>query len=124
MTGLHMGHARVRGNAGTANPLAQALRPEDVTIARVLKEAGYTTALIGKWGLGDVAGAEMGLPRRQGFDYFFGYLNQHHAHNYYPTWLWRNEERVTLRNVVPKEDAQGGGMAEVKAEYSADLITG
>lgn len=123
MTGRHMGHARVRGNAGRANPLAQALRAEDVTVARVLQQAGYTTALIGKWGLGDVGGAESGLPRRQGFDYFFGYLNQRHAHNYYPSFLWRNEERVPLRNTVPDEDAEGAGVSDNRLEYAPDLLT-
>lgn len=123
MTGRHMGHARVRGNAGRNNPLAQALRAEDVTVARVLQQAGYTTALIGKWGLGDVGAAASGLPRRQGFDYFFGYLNQRHAHNYYPTFLWRNEDRVPLRNTVPDQDEDGAGVSDNRLEYSADLIT-
>ncbi len=122
MTGRHMGHARVRGNAGRNNPLAQALRPEDVTVARVLRDAGYATGLIGKWGLGDVGPAETGLPRRQGFDYFFGYLNQRHAHNYYPTFLWRNEERVPLRNTVPNEDADGAGVSDNRVEYTPDLL--
>jgi arylsulfatase A-like enzyme len=122
MTGLHQGHARVRGNAGRANPLAQSLRPGDVTVAKVLRDAGYTTGLVGKWGLGDVGAAEVGLPRRHGFDFFYGYLNQHHAHNYYPTFLWRNEERVPLRNTVPNLDANGGGVSDNKIEYSADLI--
>ncbi len=122
MTGRHMGHARVRGNAGRNNPRAQALRAEDLTVARLLQQAGYTTALIGKWGLGDVGAAESGLPRRQGFDYFFGYLNQRHAHNYYPTFLWRNETRVPLRNTVPDEDAEGAGVSDNRLEYAADLI--
>lgn len=122
MTGLHTGHGRVRGNAGRDNPLAQALRPGDVTVASLLQRAGYATALIGKWGLGDVGPAAVGLPRHHGFDYFFGYLNQHHAHNYYPTFLWRNEEKVPLRNVVPNEDAQGGGKASQRVEYSHDLF--
>ncbi len=94
MTGQHQGHTRVRGNAGKKNPLAQALRAEDTTVAEVLGGAGYTTALIGKWGLGDVDGAEPGLPRKQGFDHFLGYLNQVHAHNHYPEELWLNEARV------------------------------
>ena len=51
MTGQHHGHTRVCGNAGAANPLAQALRPVDVTVAGILQQAGYRTALIGKWGL-------------------------------------------------------------------------
>lgn len=123
MQGLHTGHCRVRGNAGRANPLAQALRPDDVTMAGVLHGAGYATGLIGKWGLGDSPGAEVGLPRRHGFEVFFGYLNQHHAHNYYPTFLWRDEQRVALPNLVPNEDWAGGGKSSNKAQYSADLIT-
>src|SRR5262245_41390340 len=93
MTGLHTGHCRIRGNARVP------LTPDDVTVARLLQQAGYTTALIGKWGLGE--DGSTGIPRRQGFDYFFGYLNQHHAHNYYPDFLWRNEEKVLIKeNVV------------------------
>jgi len=121
MTGLHTGHCRVRGNGG-AFPGSQALRPEDVTVARVLKEAGYTTALIGKWGLGDVGPAEAGLPLRQGFDTFYGYLSQTHAHNYYPTFLWRNDEKVALRNVVPDERPTGAGVATERLDYSPDLM--
>lgn len=121
MTGLHTGHCRVRGNGG-ATPISQSLRPGDVTVARVLKDAGYTTALIGKWGLGDVGPAEIGQPRRQGFDYFYGYLNQTHAHNYYPEFLWRNEDKVPLRNVVPDAKTNGAGVATARVDYSADLI--
>src|SRR3954467_15041295 len=66
MTGQHLGHTRVRGNAGKRNPIAQALRADDQTVASVLQKAGYRTALIGKWGLGDIGAAECGLPRRQG----------------------------------------------------------
>jgi arylsulfatase A-like enzyme len=115
MTGQHTGHTRIRGNA--RHPLL----PEDVTVAEVLKSAGYHTALIGKWGLGEEGST--GIPNKQGFDYFYGYLNQRHAHNYYPTFLWRNEEKVRLRNTVPGEDAEGSGMSDNKLEYSHDLIT-
>jgi arylsulfatase A-like enzyme len=115
MTGQHTGHTRVRGN------LRIPLRPEDVTVAEVLKQAGYTTGLIGKWGLGEPG--TTGIPNRKGFDYFFGYLNQRHAHNYYTSYLWRNEERVPLPNVVPNEDPQGGGVATVREVYSHDLFT-
>ena len=101
MTGLHMGHATVRGN----NPRVP-LRPEDVTVAEVLKEAGYRTALIGKWGLG--ARGTTGQPDRQGFEYWFGFLEQTHAHRQYPTHLWRNGERVELN---PERD------------YANDLFT-
>jgi len=114
MTGFHMGHALVRGNANVP------LRPDDTTVATLLKRAGYATGIIGKWGLGEAGST--GIPTRQGFDSWFGYLNQHHAHNYWPTHLWRNEEKVPLRNVVPKEDANGGGMASERLEYSHDLF--
>jgi uncharacterized sulfatase len=121
MTGLHTGHCRVRGNGG-ATPLAQSLRPEDVTVARVLKDAGYTTGLIGKWGLGNPGVQEAGLPARQGFDYFYGYADQGHAHNYYPAFLWRSTEKVTLENTVPNAKPSGAGVAEKRTQYSADLI--
>lgn len=122
MTGQHHGRTRVRGNAGPANPRAQALRSDDVTVTRALQAAGYTTALIGKWGLGDVGAAESGLPRRQGFDYFFGYLNQHHAHNHFPDRLWRNETQILLPNVVTPVGNYGGGYAEDGILYADDLF--
>lgn len=122
MTGQHHGRTRVRGNAGAGNPEAQALVAGEVTVARVLQNAGYRTGLIGKWGLGDVGRAESGLPRRQGFDYFFGYLNQVHAHNHYPDFLWRNEERVALKNVVTPVGKQGGGYPSEAVEFADDLF--
>jgi arylsulfatase A-like enzyme len=114
MTGQHTGHTRIRGNA--RHPLL----PEDVTVAEALKSAAYKTALIGKWGLGEAG--TTGVPNRQGFDYFFGYLNQRHAHNYYPTFLWRNEKRIDLRNLVPDEDAEGSGVSTNRVDYAHDLI--
>jgi arylsulfatase A-like enzyme len=115
MTGLHTGHAYIRGNS-KAN-----LRPEDGTVAELLRQAGYATALVGKWGLGHEGST--GIPTRKGFDYFFGYLDQTHAHNYYPSFLVRNETRVALRNVVPSEGTVGQGVAREKLEYSHDLMT-
>lgn len=122
MTGQHHGHTRVRGNAGQGNPIAQALRPEDVTVARVLRDAGYATALVGKWGLGDVGPAETGLPRKQGFDQFFGYLNQRHAHNHFPDFLWHNEERVALPNTITPVGDDGSGYATETLLYADDLF--
>lgn len=127
MTGKHMGHAHVRGNAGGQNMAIQSLRPEDVTVAEVLKSAGYATGLCGKWGLGDdQPGAEPGVPNNQGFDFFYGYLNQSHAHNYWPDHLWKNRERVPLNNEqAPSPDASrrfGIGYAVKKVDYSHDLI--
>lgn len=115
MTGLHTGHCYIRGNA------RYNLRPEDRTVAEVLKSAGYATAHIGKWGLGHEGST--GVPTRKGFDYFFGYLDQTHAHNYYPTFLMRNEERVRLPNVVPREGPYGEGVASQRRAYSHDLFT-
>ena len=89
MTGYHMGHTSVRGNSGGIPLLA-----EDMTVAEVLKRAGYATGGFGKWGLGDV-GTD-GVPEKQGFDVFFGYYHQVHAHSYYTPYLWRNSERVPL----------------------------
>lgn len=122
MTGQHHGHTRVRGNAGPANPRAQALRDEDITVAEVLRDAGYQTALIGKWGLGDAGAADSGLPRKQGFGAFFGYLNQQHAHNHFPEFLWRNESRVPLPNVVTPVGEAGGGYATRAVQFADDLF--
>lgn len=122
MTGLHQGHTRVRGNSGIKNPGAQALREGDLTVAKFLQSAGYRTALIGKWGLGDVAVAESGLPRKQGFDEFYGFLNQHHAHNHFPDYLWRNETREPLPNVVTPVGNHGGGYATKKEKFADDLF--
>src|SRR5437016_5182736 len=93
MTGMHQGHAYIRGNNDSTGARIS-LRPEDVTVAEVLKNAGYRTGIIGKWGLGEPD--TTGIPNRKGFDYFFGYLNQNLAHNYYPDYLWRNTEKVDL----------------------------
>jgi len=119
MTGLHTGHTYVRGNH-EIQPMGQLPLPADtVTLPKVLQKAGYTTALIGKWGLGGPGST--GTPNKQGFDYFFGYLCQRHAHNYYPAFLFRNDERVPLKNEVPDGRADGAGVATKKVEYSADL---
>ena len=89
MTGQHMGHTHVRGNAGGNDMLIQSLRDEDLTVAEVLHSVGYTNALIGKWGLGEID--QPGSPLKQGFDRFFGYLNQVQSS--------RRLEREAQRNV-------------------------
>ena len=110
MTGLHTGHARVRGNGDLP------LRPQDVTIAKVLQQAGYETFGVGKWGLGDLGST--GLPGKQGFDHWFGYLNHKHAHNYYPDVLYRGDgEPVRFPGNVVE-----GGVASKKADYAPDLM--
>jgi arylsulfatase A-like enzyme len=122
MTGKHHGHTRIRGNAGRTNPAAQALKPEDTTVAAVLQKSGYRTALIGKWGLGDVGAADSGLPRKHGFDEFYGFLNQSHAHNHYPDFLWRNETREPLKNDLVKIGEAGSGYATKPVQYADDLF--
>lgn len=107
MTGMHMGHATVRGNR---NPEV-ALRPDDFTIAEVLKTAGYGTAMFGKWGVGGPVTS--GRPNLQGFDEFLGYLSQWHAHNYYPEHLWDNEVEMFL----------GDNRSGQRGTYSHDLFT-
>lgn len=111
MTGLHTGHTFVRANRPYQEgqyPMADSM----VTVAETLQEAGYTTGLIGKWGLG-APGTES-VPGTQGFDYFFGYNDQRRAHEYYPPFLWRNEERVPLE----------GNLDGAQGTYSHDLMTG
>jgi arylsulfatase A-like enzyme len=115
MTGQHTGHTRVRENfarVGGTPPQGRApLEPEDVTVAEVLKEAGYATGITGKWGLGEPD--TTGIPNRQGFDEWFGYLNQRRAHSYYPDYLWHNEEKVILE----------GNLEGKRGQYSHDMIT-
>ena len=88
MTGLHTGHGWIRGNGDIP------LRAEDTTVAEVLRNAGYRTAVIGKWGLG---GPETtGQPDRKGFEYSFGFLDHRHAHRQYTDHLYRNTQRVAV----------------------------
>ncbi|MBI3210886.1 MAG: arylsulfatase [Candidatus Solibacter usitatus] len=89
MTGKHMGHTTVRSNPGGV-PLEEG----DITVAQLLKQAGYTTGGYGKWGLGDIG--TTGVPSKKGFDEFYGYLNQVHAHFFYPRILVHNEKEVPL----------------------------
>jgi arylsulfatase A len=106
LTGLHSGHSAIRANFEMANGPAsftdalergqKPLPAEAHTLGEMLKPLGYSTACIGKWGLG-MADTE-GNPNEQGFDYFFGYLDQKQAHNYYPSHLWENGKRVELNN--------------------------
>lgn len=96
MTGKHPGHAWVRDN-GEVEPEGQHPIPDaETTIAEVLKKQGYATGAFGKWGIG-FPGSD-GDPLRQGFDRFFGYNCQRHAHSYYPAYLWSNDKRIPLSN--------------------------
>lgn len=111
MTGLHTGHARIRGNAKVP------LRTEDRTVAELLKAAGYRTGLIGKWGLGNEG--TTGVPQSKGFDEFLGYLDQTHAHDYYPTYLWRYDDRTGYNDRMSFPENEAG----LKQSYSHDLFT-
>lgn len=105
MTGLHSGHAVVRGNVGTVP-----LPADQTTVATLLKKAGYTTGLFGKWGLGDAG--SIGAPEKHGFDEALGYLHQIHAHSYYPEFLWHDGKRQPLPGNANGQHGQ----------YSADVI--
>ena len=115
MTGQHTGHTRVRGNSGKVGGVGPQkrvpLKPEDVTVAEVVKQAGYVTGITGKWGLGEPQ--TTGVPNRQGFDKWLGYLNQRNAHSYYPPYLWHNEEKQIL-----EKNTNGQ-----RKQYSHDLFT-
>lgn len=111
MTGKHTGHAYIRSNRRANHPPEflkkyglefqgqEPIPAEETTVAELLKPLGYATAAIGKWGLGQIG--TTGDPNRQGFDLFFGYNCQGHAHSYYTGHLWRNHQKVLLKNDPP-----------------------
>lgn len=107
MLGRHVGHLRANTNLARGSDLVK----EDVTLAALLKGAGYRTALIGKWGIGYTPGEN--LPGDKGFDFWLGYPDNMTAHDYFPTSLWRDGERFDLPKNV-------GGM---HGTYSNDLFT-
>ena len=113
LTGLHTGHCQVRGLPN----FSASGKPVDMddntrTIAHLLSERGYQTAIIGKWGLAE--GDMHSMPLHRGFDYFFGYKTHVDAHHYYPEYLWRNNEKVMLPGNKPQQR---------KGQYSNDLFT-
>jgi len=111
MTGKHTGHATIRGNTAGAT-----LRQEDVTIAQLLKGAGYVTGLMGKWGLGDVGSP--GMPGDKGFDEFVGILNQTRAHDYYPPYADRSDRQDGFRLFQFPQNENG-----LQGLYFPDLFT-
>jgi len=116
MTGQHTGHTRVRANVGVATPDVPTpggrvpLYPADRTVAELLQGAGYATACVGKWGLGNEGSS--GEPLKQGFDHFLGYLDQQLAHNHYPESLWDDQKQI------PVAENEGGK----RTVYSQDLF--
>ncbi len=123
MTGTHMGHTSVR-----ANPGGVSLQAGDVTIAQVLKKAGYTCGGFGKWGIADLD--TPGVPEKHGFDRFFGYYHQVHAHDYFPDYLIDTGEKIPLPGNKgfyannPKEGAVAlaDPKTGLKRQFSAYLI--
>ncbi|GAB3991147.1 arylsulfatase [Spirosoma daeguense] len=111
MTGQHTGHTFIRGNKSVEPEGQQPIADSVVTVAELLKQAGYVTAAFGKWGLGPV-GSE-GDPNKQGFDRFYGYNCQSLAHRYFPNHLWNNSEKIVL--------AANENLQKTK-EYAPDLI--
>ncbi len=118
-TGYHTGHTPIGSNADYD------LAPNDRITAKLLGEAGYAVGGVGKWALGEAD--TTGAPHKQGFDLWYGYLNQVAAHNYWPEFLWRNGQKIALENEVDYADsgyAKGlSGVATKKVDYSHDLMT-
>jgi len=121
-SGLHVGHTGLIGNR------SRSLTGKELTVAKLLQKSGYATGGVGKWALGHVnTPAEIdneGHPNRNGFDYWFGYMNQSNAHNFYPTYLWENDKQIPLAgNVIDPIPAGRGRVSEKKTTYSHDLMT-
>ncbi len=106
MTGYHTGHARVRGNRRNE----EILRAEDFTLSELFKKAGYTTAMFGKWGIGGLG--YPGYPTKKGWDHWYGFFSQMHAHTYYPEHLLDGEHEELVR----------GNWGAVKKGYAPDLF--
>ncbi|RPD99972.1 N-acetylgalactosamine-6-sulfatase [Aureibaculum marinum] len=120
MTGQHIGNTTIKS-------MEKPIKKNDITVAEVLKSAGYSTAIIGKWGLGNVG--TTGYANDKGFDYSFGYYDQIRAHNYYPDYLMENGKKISLKNeVIYIKDSTHyavgiGNAATKKIEYSNDIFT-
>lgn len=110
MTGLHTGHSQIRGNKEIKPEGQQPMTEDTYTLGKLMKSAGYTTGIFGKWGLGYPGSTS--VPANMGFDEFFGYNCQRQAHSYYPDHLWHNNDTIFLH----ENDNEG------RRIYSQDLI--
>tara|TARA_R110002095_G_scaffold159356_2_gene138177 strand:+ start:7256 stop:8623 length:1368 start_codon:yes stop_codon:yes gene_type:complete len=112
LTGRHSGHTPISQNEQYFFPQGA------TTVTSLLKNAGYATGGVGKWALGPPE--TTGVPSKQGFDYWFGYLDQGNAHNYYPEFLWSNEQEISLpgNKVGPQKR-----VSIQRKTYSHDLLT-
>jgi arylsulfatase A-like enzyme len=122
ITGLHSGHCPIRANGelkgadGKPNEGQMPLPEGTLTVAEVLKSAGYATAVMGKWGMGRFDSP--GSPLKKGFDHFFGYNCQRHAHSYFPTYLYRDDQRFEL----PGNDGKGVGKIYAQNLIADDVL--
>ena len=120
--GQHVGHTGLIGNR------PRSLTGQEPTVAKLLQNAGYATGGVGKWALGHVdRPSEInnpGHPNKNGFDTWYGYMNQSNAHNFYPTFLWENDRQVILPGNVIRKDGKGGGrVSSTRVSYSHDFLT-
>src|SRR5262245_27576185 len=122
MTGKHLGHATVRDNMQRAPGLEgqHRMEPGTVTMAQLLKSAGYATAIVGKWGLG--MPEEHSSPLDFGFDHHYGYLCQGMAHTFYPPYLWRDDKQEPLPGNPPYAYGKTDPISSSGKIYSADLM--
>jgi len=125
MTGMHTGHTTVRGNFGIGGVTGLGggegrvpLKEQDTTIAQVLQKAGYVTAMVGKWGLGEPNTS--GEPYKKGFDEFYGFLNQRRAHTYYPEYIWKDTVKIQLPGNIKGKQTEY--THDMYAEYTIDFI--
>ena len=125
MTGKHTGYTTVRGNFGVGGVRGLGggdgrvpLQKQDTTIAEILKAAGYRTGITGKWGLGEPGTS--GEPLKQGFDEWFGYLNQRRAHSYFPEYIWKQDQRYPLEKNL--NGGRGTYTHDLFAEFTLDFI--
>jgi arylsulfatase A-like enzyme len=107
LTGLHSGHTSMRANSGSAP-----IRANETTLTNMLKTQGYATGGFGKWGIG--GRGTSGVPEKHGFDEFFGYYDQVHAHTFYPQYLIRNSEEVPLEGNTGKTFYEGKTHAQTE----------
>lgn len=127
MTGMHLGHATIRGNRPAHKSFPKMTEGQhpihnaDLTIAEILQKAGYKTGAFGKWGLGPVGST--GDPNSQGFDTFYGYNCQRVAHSYFPPHLWHNNQKVTInQNPIPGHQKDKKKQGEVKLmDYQGEV---
>lgn len=120
MTGLHTGHSPIRANREVKPEGQKPLPPGTVTVAQILKTAGYATACTGKWGMGMFETS--GSPLKSGFDHFYGYNCQRHAHSYFPGYLWNDDQRVdlpgkTYAQELIQQDAEKWVRAHAKSPF-------